>query len=550
MKRIFKVLFLCVCSLFIGSFVGQKIETNEITTRIIKEAQIIFGLEFTDLEVDSVVSNLSNYRLNYEKMRGVQLDNNIAPVLIFNPLPDGFKVDKSESFFKPSIVKKVNFSKSTPDFAYMSIGELAYLIKSKTFSSVEITKYFIERIKKYDTKLQCIITVTEDLALKQAAKADYEISKGKYRGLLHGIPYVAKDLLAVKNYKTTWGSVPYKNQVIDLDATVIKRLEAAGAILCAKTTLGELAMGDVWFGGKTKNPWDLNRGSSGSSAGSASAVSAGLIPFAIGSETLGSIVSPSSECGTTGLRPTFGRVPRTGAMALSWSMDKLGPICRNVEDCAIVFNTIFGSDGYDQSVIEAAFKYDAKKGLKGLRIGYLQSEFNLKYPTQKQDSMTILTLRKLGADLIPIELPHLLSNELSFLLTVEAAAAFEELTLNGKDDLMVRQLKNAWPNSFRSARFVPAVEYIQANRHRKLLIEELNKVLTNIDVYVSPSFGRNLTMTNLTGHPCIVLPNGMRAEGRPTSITFIGKLFGEGKLLQFAKAYQDATEWNKIHPRL
>ncbi|MEY4541189.1 MAG: hypothetical protein RLZZ306_2946, partial [Bacteroidota bacterium] len=438
------------------------------------------------------------------------------------------------------------------DLAFYNVRQLAELIKTKKISSVELTKFYLERLKKYDPQLQCVVTLTEDLALKQATQADAEIALGKYRGLLHGIPYGAKDLLAKKGYKTTWGSVPFKDQVLDYDAVVVERLEKAGAVLCAKLTLGELAWGDVWFGGTTKNPWNLKRGSSGSSAGSASSVAAGLLPFAIGSETLGSIVSPSSECGDTGLRPTFGRVPRTGAMALSWSMDKLGPICRTVEDCAIVFNAIYGKDGKDLTVMDAPFQFDGtKKDLKGIKIGYLKADFEGKYGSKTTDSLTLITMKKLGAELIPMELPNLPSNDISFLLTVEGAAAFDDITRSGKDDMMVRQIKNAWPNAFRAARFVPAVEYIQANRHRSLLIQDFHQKLGGIDVYLSPALsGRNLTMTNLTGHPCVVLPNGFRKEGRPTSITFMGKLFGEGKLLQVAKIYQEATDFHLKHPKL
>lgn len=408
----------------------------------------------------------------------------------------------------------------------------------------------MERLKTYDKQLACVITLTEDLAIQQAKKADAEIAKGKYRGLLHGIPYGAKDLLAKKGYKTTWGSVPFKDQVLDYDATVVTRLEEAGAVLCAKLTLGELAWGDVWFGGTTKNPWNLKRGSSGSSAGSASSVSAGLLPFAIGSETLGSIVSPSSECGTTGLRPSFGRVPRTGAMALSWSMDKLGPICRTVEDCAIVFNAIKGTDGKDLSTIDASFSFNGnRKDLKGIRIVYLKKDFDRNYPTKSQDSLSLATLRKLGAELIPFELPNYPVGDMTIILSAEAATAFDELTRNGKDDTMVRQIKNAWPNSFRASRFIPAVEYLQANRLRTKLIQDMETKLKDIDVYISPAFGNaNLTLTNLSGHPCVVLPNGFRPEGRPTSITFMGKLFGEGKLLEVAKIYQDATDFHKKHP--
>ena len=536
----------------LGAFITKTIDNQTLTVEIVKQAEKIMGLEFTPAEADSMLAELNDNRKNFEDNRKVELKNEVCPALIFNPLPVDFEFDKGASSFKPSDLQAIKMPVDKNELAFYSVRQLAELIRTKQISSIELTKFFLERLKRYDVQLACVVTLTEDLAIQQATQADAEIKGGKYRGLLHGIPYGAKDLLAKKGYKTTWGSVPYKDQVLDYGAVVVERLEKAGAILCAKMTLGELAWGDVWFGGTTKNPWDLKRGSSGSSAGSASAVSAGLLPFAIGSETLGSIVSPSSECGDTGLRPTFGRVPRTGAMALSWSMDKLGPICRTVEDCAIVFNQIYGKDGKDLTVMDAPFVFDGtKKDLKGIKIGYLKTDFEGKYPNKTTDSLTLIMMKRLGADLIPLELPNLPSNDISFLLSVESAAAFDDLTRSNRDDLMVRQIKNAWGNVFRAARFVPAVEYIQANRHRTLLIQDFHTKLKDLDVYLSPAFAsKNLTMTNLTGHPCVVLPNGFRKEGRPTSITFMGKLFGEGKLLQVAKIYQDATDFHLKHPKL
>jgi len=550
MKKHYVLPLACVGSLFLGAFIHQKLENQPITTNVIHHAQSLLGLEFTEAEADSMLFDVTDNRRNFEEIRKVSINNEVAPAVTFNPLPIGFTFDKTPSKFTPSLTSAVKLPVNKSDLAFMSVRELAELIRTKQISSLELTQFFLERLKTYDKQLACVITLTEDLAIQQAKKADAEIAKGKYRGLLHGIPYGAKDLLAKKGYKTTWGSVPFKDQVLDYDATVITRLEEAGAVLCAKLTLGELAWGDVWFGGTTKNPWNLKRGSSGSSAGSASSVSAGLLPFAIGSETLGSIVSPSSECGTTGLRPSFGRVPRTGAMALSWSMDKLGPICRTVEDCAIVFNAIKGTDGKDLSTIDASFSFNGnRKDLKGIRIAYLKKDFDRNYPTKTQDSLSLVTLRKLGAELIPLELPNYPVGDMTIILSAEAATAFDELTRNGKDDTMVRQIKNAWPNSFRASRFIPAVEYLQANRLRTKLIQEMETKLKDIDVYISPAFGNaNLTLTNLSGHPCVVLPNGFRPEGRPTSITFMGKLFGEGKLLEVAKIYQDATDFHKKHP--
>jgi Asp-tRNA(Asn)/Glu-tRNA(Gln) amidotransferase A subunit family amidase len=482
-------------------------------------------------------------------IRKLNIPNSVSPALNFNPLPVAYQFPDKANYFKVSTEVNLKRPTSKDELAFFTVRQLAELIRTKQISSVELTRFFIERIKKYDSRLQFAITITEERALRNAKKADAEIAAGKYKGLLHGIPFGAKDLLAVKEYKTTWGAVPYKDQNIDVDATVITKLENAGAILIAKMTLGELALGDVWFGGKTKNPWDLKRGSSGSSAGSASAVAAGCMPFAIGSETLGSIVSPSSECGTTGLRPSFGRVSKYGAMALSWSMDKLGPITRSVEDCAIVFSAIQGTDDKDLSLISAPFNYSSPIGssLKGFRIGYIPSEFNRKYANSANDSLSFKKLKEMGAEMVPIELPVLPYRDLLIVLSAESGAAFEELTLSNRDDLMVKQDKNAWPSGFRSAHFIPAVDYIQANRARAMLIEELNKKMKDIDVFIAPAFGQNLLATNLSGHPCVVLPNGFR-NGLPASITFTGQLFGEGKLLKIAQTYQKATDFDQKHP--
>jgi len=316
-------------------------------------------------------------------------------------------------------------------------------------------------------------------------------------------------------------------------------------------SMGELAWGDVWFGGMTRNPWNIDEGSSGSSAGSASATAAGLVGFAIGTETWGSIVSPSNRCGTTGLRPTYGRVSRAGAMALSWSMDKIGPICRTVEDCALVFNAIYGPDGVDATVVDLPFNYSPRVSLKNIRIGYVKAEFDSAHENRANDSLTIATMRNLGAQIVPIQLPAIPVNDISFILDAEAGAAFDELTRSGKDDLLVRQIKDAWPNAFRSARFIPAVEYIQANRVRYLVIQQMASIMKEVDVFLAPSLeGDNSLLTNLTGHPCVVLPNGFTVKGTPASITFNGQLYGEAMLLAVAKQYQDATEFYRKHPKL
>ena len=538
----------CALSFVLGGYISAEVDEQKITLGMVKQAQALFGLEFTDAETDSMLIDLSDQRKNFAAIRKLEIPNSVSPALNFNPIPVGFQFPDKVSSFKQELFSNVAEPVNKQDLAYYNIRELGWLLKNKKISSVELTRFFIDRLKKYDASLLNVISYTEERAMKQAAKADAEIKAGKYRGVLHGIPFGAKDLLATIGTKTTWGSVAYKEQTLNYDATVITRLEEQGAVLIAKTTLGELAMGDVWFGGKTKNPWNLKRGSSGSSAGSASAVAAGCLPFAIGSETLGSIVSPSTECGTTGLRPTFGRVSKYGAMALSWSMDKLGPITRSVEDCAIVFNAIQGADGKDLSVIPAPFNYTSPgKSLKGMRVGYLKTDFSAK---AENDSLSLLKLKELGAELIPIEIPKMPYGDLLIILTAEAGAAFSDLVLTNRDDLLVQQGRNAWPNTFRTARFIPAVEYIQANRARTMLIQQLHEVLKGLDLYIAPSFGNNLLATNLSGHPAVVLPNGFTKDGMPTSITFTGQLFGEGKLLQAAEVYQRATEFNKKHPKM
>jgi Asp-tRNA(Asn)/Glu-tRNA(Gln) amidotransferase A subunit family amidase len=393
-------------------------------------------------------------------------------------------------------------------------------------------------------------------AMETARARDAELAAGVDRGPLHGIPWGAKDLLAVRGYPTTWGATPFKEQFFDENATVVEKLDEAGAVLVAKLTMGALANGDVWFGGTTRNPWNPEDGSSGSSAGPASAVAAGLVGFAIGTETRGSILSPCTRCGATGLRPTFGRVSRYGAMALSWSMDKIGPICRSVEDCALVLDFIQGPDGHDETVIDMPFNWVADRDPRDLRVAYLRSAFETK-PEQEDrqewyelNLATLEKVRSLGVELVPIELPDLPINAMGFILVAEAAAAFDAFTRSNLDDTLVRQDETAWPNRFRSHRAVPAVEYIQANRVRRLAMREMARILDGIDVYLSPTFGDNLRLTNLTGHPAVVVPNGFQADGTPTSVTFCGNLFRDSEAMLLARAYQEATGFQDRHPGL
>jgi Asp-tRNA(Asn)/Glu-tRNA(Gln) amidotransferase A subunit family amidase len=526
-------------------------DSLEIQVSTVAEAETLIGLEFTPEELDSLRTDLIDNLTGYKAMRDIPLDNSVSPALVFNPIPHGAVFDTVQRPVQFGPPPDVHMPADINELAFYTVRELSELIRTRQLTSLELTRLCLERLRKYDTLLHCVITLTEDLALTQAARADSEIVAGVYRGPLHGIPYGVKDLLAARGYPTTWGAMPYKDQVIDRDATVIKKLEASGGVLVAKLSLGALAWGDVWFADTTRNPWNPAQGSSGSSAGPASAVSAGLVPFAIGSETWGSIVSPSTRCGVTGLRPTYGRVSRAGAMALSWSMDKLGPICRTVEDCALVFNAIYGPDGEDLSIIDLPFNYDPNVNLANLRIGYLKDDFDLDTAYMEQNLAALQKLRDLGANLIAVELPQMPVYPQGIILVAEAAAAFDELTRSDRDDLMVRQSKNAWPNVFRSSRFIPAVEYIQANRLRSLAIDAMARLMDSVDIYVAPSFeGDNLLLTNLTGHPCVVVPDGFDKDNSPVSITFVGRLFDEARLLAVAREYQQATDFHRQHPPL
>ena len=539
---------------------------NEITKDMVQKAEWIAGIDYSEEDRDVMLEGLNRLQDSISEIRQIPVDNSVVPALRFSTLSANDEKDaRRETVVELSQSWSAQKPSSTEDLAFAPLTELAKLIRSRQVSSVELTRLYLERLRRFDPLLECVISFTEELALSQAERADREIASGRYRGPLHGIPWGAKDLLAVPGYRTTWGAKPYEGQVREEKATVVARLEEAGAVLIAKTTLGALAMGDVWFGGKTKTPWKPSQGSSGSSAGSASATAAGLMGFAIGTETRGSIVSPSTRCGTTGLRPTFGRVSRYGAMALSWSMDKIGPIARSVEDCALVFGAIHGADGLDPTAVERPFHWPLRRDVRSLRVGFVQEAFESDRTErveeeerkasmrewQEYDKRTLEALETIGFELVPIELPKKYpANAIGFILTTEAAAAFDELTRSGRDDLLVRQDKGAWPNTFRQAQLTPAVEYIRANRIRTLLMQEMEEKLEGIDVYVTPSYeGDNLGLTNLTGHPAVVLPNGFRSsDGTPTSINFVGRNFRETELLAVARAYQQATDFHLKRP--
>ena len=548
-------------SLIPGALTAVAQDAETITPEMIEAAGKLSGLTFTTEELSTIAEGFNGRRNpidQYEAIRDMKLGNDVPPALVFNPVPAWMKLPTgSRPFGRSDVV--VCMPTSDEELAFLPVTHLSRLIETREVSSTELTKLYLARLKQHDPTLLCVVTLTEELALKQAAKADEEIAAGMYRGPLHGIPWGAKDLLAVKGYRTTLGATPYKDQVIDVDASVFTQLSAAGAVLVAKLTMGALAQGDRWFGGRTRNPWNTEQGSSGSSAGPGSATAAGLVGFSIGTETRGSIMPPSSRNGVTGLRPTYGRVSRYGAMALSWSMDKIGPMCRSSEDCALVFDAIYGPDGKDNSIIDVPFNFDAKADVRKLRVGYLKNQyFNeieddpenpervARQRENKQfDDAALNLLMSMGVDLKPIELPDLPSGSIGFILSTESAAAFDDLTRSVRDNMMVPE-DSSWPDTFRRQRFVPAVEYIQANRVRSRFIDELNEAFGDLDLFV----GSNLGLTNLTGHPEISIPHGFNSQGSPTSLRFTGKLFGEGEILQLAHAFQSATDHHLKHPTL
>ena len=530
---------------------GQQQAPKVVTREMVAAAEKIVGLEFTDTERDLLLDNLNNALQSYQQLRGLTLPNEVPPAVRFSPLLPGRSASgpaprRTRQPAPPRVVRP----DSEADLAFLPLSQLAELVRTRKVTSTELTRLYLGRLKRYDPTLLCVTTLTEARALRQAEAADAEIAAGRYKGPLHGIPWGAKDLLAVPDYPTTWGSPVFRNQMLSTTATVVERLDAAGAVLVAKLTLGELAMGDVWYGGTTKNPWNTNQGSSGSSAGPGSATAAGLVGFSIGTETLGSIVSPATRNGVTGLRPTFGRVSRHGAMALCWTMDKIGPMCRTVEDCALVFQAIHGTDGKDPTAIDAPFVWDSARPLSSIRVGYLKAAFDQDRQQKALDDAALDAFRRLGAEPLVVEMPgELPIGAMRIILSAEAAAAFDELTRDNRDDQMVRQVAGAWPNSFRSARFIPAVEYIQANRVRTLLMERMEKIFQDVDVFLTPSFGGNVLLaTNLTGHPAISVPSGFTDQGSPVSVSFIGKLFGEAELCRVAMAWQEGTGWHKRRP--
>lgn len=526
-----------VAGLGVGSLVFQRALAAQIdqqptvTSQMVEQAEWIAGLQLEPEVREQTARDLNRTLQRVQYVRSKDLDGNLTPAVHFFAEPPRTEAPPpNEPVVYPNN-RNVARPQSDGELAFLTTAQLASLLDQKKISSVELTKLYLDRLRRHDETLLCVVNLTEELALDQAARADRERAAGRVRGPLHGIPWGAKDLISWPGYPTTWGAPQYQNRIIDQKATVAQRLENAGAVLVAKLSLGALAQGDKWYRGMTRNPWDPEQGSSGSSAGSASATSAGLVGFALGSETLGSIVSPCRRCGVTGLRPTFGRVSRHGCMALTWSMDKIGPIARSVEDCALIFAAIHGSDGLDFTAIQRPFSWRPKQSLDGIRVGY-QDDGNS--PDQREE---LRALKGLGARLVPITVPD--SSKawpLVLILNTEAAAAFDALTRSGNLEGL-----NRWPRVFREGQFVPAVDYLRAQRVRAQLMQEMKPIFNDVDVYVGID---DLALTNLTGHPCVVVPNGFEEDdgvAHPTALTFTGDLFDEQRLLSVAHAYQTAT---------
>ena len=566
----------------------QQQGVQRVTQSMLSDALALSGLTFPDEDQRAMLQAANQNLTRYEEARKVHIPNDVAPPFYFSPLTPGMKVNRARqpvSFSAPIVKRPANLE----DVAFWPVTHLAQLIATKQATSVELTKMYLARLHRYNSKLNCVVTFLDDLAMAQARKADAEIKAGKIKGPLHGIPWGAKDIIAVKGYKTTWGSGAYKDQTIDEEASVVGMLRDAGAVLIAKLTTGELAQGDQWFGGQTKNPWNLTEGSSGSSAGPCSATAGGCVAFGIGSETSGSILSPSARCGVTGLRPTFGRISRHGVMTLSWTQDRLGPLCRYAEDCAIVMSVLAKPDGLDLSVSELPFRWTPNVNVRKLRVGYLQDAFaETTNPVAKKfDDAAMAQLEKLGVKLIPVKVPEGTADASSF--GVESAAFFDELIRTGRDKQMTSPARAA---SFRTARLMPAVEYLQSQRARATMMAQLAEATKHVDVYLVPAnaggggggrgrgaagasgasggagaaagiarggggaanggranaTGRHFNMANIAGYPALSLPHGFQESGSPAALTLYGQPFRDTEVLALAKAYQDATGFHLKRP--
>jgi Asp-tRNA(Asn)/Glu-tRNA(Gln) amidotransferase A subunit family amidase len=528
----------------------------EVSAETFAQAEKLVEVELSAAERAEAAGNWRNSMAPlYERRTGprkVAMETGVQPWSRWDPvLPGAVALPPRNEFLRSKSNARPLPSKDE-DIAFSPVSDLSRWVGEKKITSTRLTEIYLKRLEKYNPQLRCVITLTREHALAQAKQADVEIAAGKYRGPLHGIPWGGKDLLDTAGIRTTYGAEPFRDRVPSVDATVVRRLNDAGAVLVAKLSMGALALNDIWFGGQTMNPWLPEEGSSGSSAGPGSATAAGLVGFSIGSETGGSIVSPSMRCGITGLRPTYGRVPRSGAMTLCWSLDKLGPMTRSVEDAMLVLNAISGPDGVDVNCIPSKLDYDAEAGVKGLRVGYFPGWMK-EAPATDVDRAALETVRKIGMTPVEVSIPNWPYDSLEIILFAESAAAFEEITMGHQVDQLKMQVPDAWPNSFRQSRFLSAVDFVQADRLRRKVAEEMAKVFSQVDLLLVPSLrDEMLTITNFTGHPSLTLRAGFVevTEARsdwapdpknklpqfspprrvPHGVTLIGRLFDEGTL--------------------
>jgi Asp-tRNA(Asn)/Glu-tRNA(Gln) amidotransferase A subunit family amidase len=553
----------------VGAAAAAPIVAHQAPARIGKEVlecgETLTGVDFEPTETELMLNLVNANREHYEAIRRVPLAPEVEPAFSFRPNPGG------QGAVRRPVSPKLRSGKSArlkgeggpriEELAFEPAVRLGQLIAARAVSSGDLTRMYLDRLKRFDERLHCVITLTESIALEQATRADAELKAGRRRGPLHGVPYGIKDLFATKGVRTTWGAKPYEDQIFDHDSTTVERLREAGAVLLAKLTTGELAVGDLWFGGRTRNPWNPETGSSGSSAGPAAAVAAGLVGFAVGTETNGSIVSPASTCGVAGLRPTYGRISRHGVMTLRWTVDKVGPLARTAEDCGLVLNAIYGPDGHDDTVADVPFACPHGTDLKGVRLGYVKQEFENpaenasaedrgRWPARREVLESALeVLRTGGATLEAVTLPDLPAQSLYSILNAEAGAMFDDLVRSGRVRELAGKAANHRANQLRAARYIPAVEYIRAQRVRTLLLHQMNTLLTRVDAFVAPASSASVTMSNLTGHPAVVFKSGF-VDGMPEAIMVTGRLFDEATILRVAQAYERRTPWSQRHPAL
>jgi Asp-tRNA(Asn)/Glu-tRNA(Gln) amidotransferase A subunit family amidase len=533
-----------------GALAAVVQDASAITIEMLQSAQRIAGVTFTVDEQKRILEKLNGprgYAAGFERLRAARLGDT-QPAIVFNPVPPGKRLPTERRPLKRQAID-VSMPASDDGLAFLPVTHLSTLIEKRQVKPSDLAKLYLARLKQHDPRLHCVVNLTEEIALRQAKQADDEIAAGRYRGPLHGIPWGAKDLLAVRGTKTTWGMTPFRDRVIDADATVYERLTAAGAILVAKLSTGAIAVTARWYGGVTRNPWNTEQDASGSSAGPGSATAAGLVGFSIGSDTGGSIIQPSTRNGVSGLRPTFGRVSRYGAMTLAWTQDTIGPMCRSAEDCALVFDAIRGPDGRDNTLLDVPFNWDASADVSRLRVGYMRSptfDPETAGEARRNYDEALNVIRSLGVTLVPFELPDVPLEAIDFIRYAETSAFFDDATRAGLVTEAERGPEDSRrPDEIRAGYFIPAVDFIQANRFRMRVMEQLDRAFGDLDMFI----GSNQALTNRTGHPVISVPNGF-ANGSPTALHLTGKLFGEPEILLLAHAFQAKTNFHLQHPRL